>query len=147
MHFLNISLKSTWTRLKDKLEKSPDKDERFKKVQYDFSFKYRDVYSGNQSWIFILRTDAELKFQYSGHLTQRMDSLEKTPMLGKIEGRMRRRRQRMRWSDAITDSMDMSLSRLQELVMTGKPGMLQSIRSQRVGHDWATELNWTYGVV
>ena len=147
MHFLNISLKSTWTRLKDKLEKSQDKDERFKKVQYDFSFKYRDVYSGNQSWIFILRTDAELKFQYSGHLTQRMDSLEKTPMLGKIEGRMRRRRQRMRWSDAITDSMDMSLSRLQELVMTGKPGMLQSIRSQRVGHDWATELNWTYGVV
>ena len=143
MHFLNISLKSTWTRLKDKLEKSQDKDERFKKVQYDFSFKYRDVYSGNQSWIFILRTDAELKFQYSGHLMQRMDSLEKTPMLGKIEGRMRRRRQRMRWSDAITDSMDMSLSRLQELVMTGKPGMLQSIRSQRVGHDWATELNWT----
>ena len=117
-------------QLKDKLEKSQDKDKRFRKVQYDFSFKYRDVYSGNESLIFILRTDAELKFQYSGHLMRRTDSLEKTPMLGKIEGRMRRKRQRMRQSDAITDSINMSLSKLQELVMTGKPGMLQSIGSQ-----------------
>ena len=63
---------------------------------------------------------------------QRADSLEKTLMLGKIEGRRRRGQQRMRWLDEITDSEDVSLSKLQEMVRTGKPGVLQSMGSKRV---------------
>ena len=76
------------------------------------------------------RLTLKLKLQYLGHLMQRADSPEKTLMLGKTEGRRIRGRQRMRWLDRITDSMTMSLSKVQEMVKTGKFGMLQYMGSQ-----------------
>ena len=84
----------------------------------------------------------KLKLQYSVYLMWRVDSLEKTLMLGGIGGRRRREWHRMRWLDGITDSMDMSLSNSGSWWWTGRPGMLWFMGSQRVGHHWATELNW-----
>ena len=84
----------------------------------------------------------KLKLQYFRHLMRRVYSLEKTLMLGGIGGRRRRGRPRMRWLDGITDSMDVSLSELQELVMDREAcAAIHGV--PRVRHDWVTELNWT----
>ena len=95
---------------------------------------------GDQSWVFISLEGLMLKLrlQYLGHLMRRADSLVKTLMLGKTEGRGRRGRQRMRWLDGITDSMDMGLSKVWAMVKDREAGVLQSVGSQRVGRGLVT---------
>ena len=90
----------------------------------------------------------KLKLQYFGHLMRRVDSFQKTLMLGMIEGRMRKGLQRMRWLDLIIDSKEMGLGRLRKFVIdsrswwwTGRPGVLWFMGLQKVRHNWATELS------
>jgi len=79
------------------------------------------------------------KLQYFGHVMQTVDTLEKSLMLGKIEGRRRRGHQSMRWLDGITDTVNMNFSKLWETVRDREVGMLQSMGLQRVRHDWTTK--------
>ena len=94
---------------------------------------------GDQSWVFI-----EAELQYFGHLMWRPDSFEKTLMLEKIEGRRRRGWQRIRWLDAITDSMDMCLGGLWELVVDREAWDAALHGLQTTGHDWVTKLNYLW---
>ena len=90
----------------------------------------------------------KLKLQYFGHLMRRADSLEKTLMLEGIEGKRTRGLQRVKWLDGIIDSMNMSLSKLYDIVKDRQAGVLQSVGSQRARHDLTTEQQqqaWTYG--
>ena len=97
---------------------------------------------GDQSWVFIGRTDAEAETPVVWPLMRRVDSLEKTLMLGGIGGRRRRGQQRMRCLVASLTRWAWVWVNSRSRWWTGKPGMLQSMGSQRVGHNWATELNW-----
>ena len=120
-----------WTVVLEKTLESPLNCKEFQPVH-----SKRD-----HSWVFFGSTDAKSETPIFGHLMWRVDLLGKTLMLGGTGSRRKRGRQRMRWLDGITDLMDMSLSELQELQWTGRPGMLRFMESQR--DDTIEWLNWT----